>query len=223
MHGSDFWQLLSGSDRDALRAAARARVFGPGTTLCAEGDPSTHLFILVSGWVKVTTVTRDGQEMLEALRSSGDVVGEIAGQVTGYRTATIRAIGTVHALIIGTRQFEDFLDAHAGAAGAHRRVMAERQRSAYEVHRNHVLASGPQRLACLLLDLADRQGETAGEAVSAPPPLSQEEIASLIGASRSTVTRALRDWRSRRIISTDQRSITILDQQRLLRLAGRSR
>jgi CRP-like cAMP-binding protein len=101
--------------------------------------------------------------------------------------------------------------------------MAERQRSAYEVHRNHVLASGPQRLACLLLDLADRQGETAGEAVSAPPPLSQEEIASLIGASRSTVTRALRDWRSRRIISTDQRSITILDQQRLLRLAGRSR
>jgi CRP/FNR family transcriptional regulator, cyclic AMP receptor protein len=222
VHGSDFWQLLDSSDRDALRAAARERVFGPGTTLCAEGEPSTHVFVLLSGWVKVTTVTRDGQEMLEALRSGGDVVGEISGQVTGYRTATIRAIGTVRALIIGARQFGDFLDAHVSAAGAHRRAMTERQRSAYEVHRNHVLASGPQRLACLLLDLATRQTGSAGDAISAPLPLSQEEIASLIGASRSTVTRALRDWRSRRIINTDQRHITILDQPRLLRIAGRS-
>jgi DNA-binding transcriptional MocR family regulator len=52
-------------------------------------------------------------------------------------------------------------------------------------------------------------------------PLSQEELASLIAASRSTVTRALQGWRSRQIIGTDQRHIEILDRATLERLSGR--
>lgn len=222
MHGLDFWGMLGDGDREALLLAARTRVYRAGAALCREGDPSTHVFILVSGWVKVITVTRDGQEMLEALRGSGDVVGEIAGHVTGYRTATIEAIESVRALLIGTEQFGEFLDTHLAAAHAHRRVMAERQRVTFESYRNHVLASGPRRLACLLLDLAARRGGTGDGALPTTLPLSQEEIASLIGASRSTVTRALQEWRSRQIIRTDQRNITILDRARLLKIAGRA-
>jgi CRP/FNR family cyclic AMP-dependent transcriptional regulator len=116
VHESDFWGLLSDGDRKALLAAGRPRVFGAGAVLCMEGEPSTHVFILVSGWVKVITVTRDGQEMLEALCGAGDVVGEIAGQVTGYRTATIRAIGIVDALLVGAEQFGMFLDTHASGS-----------------------------------------------------------------------------------------------------------
>ena len=112
VHGSGFWQHLPARDREALIAMARSRVFLPGSVLCTEGEPTTHVFILRSGWVKIITVTRDGREMLEALRGEGDVIGEIAGQVTGYRTATVQASGTVHTLIAGARQFEDFLDAH---------------------------------------------------------------------------------------------------------------
>jgi CRP/FNR family cyclic AMP-dependent transcriptional regulator len=220
VHASDFLGLLTGRDQEALLAAGRPQAFKSGTTLCLQGEPSTHVFILVSGWVKVTTVTHDGREMLEDLRGTGDIVGEIAGQVTGYRTATIRAIGAVQALIIGTRQFGEFLDTHPGAAQAHRRVMAEQQRAAYEERRRNAFASGPQRLACLLLDLVARHGGAAGTPLTAPLPLSQEEIASLIGTSRSTVTRALQDWRSRQIIRTGQRKITILDRARLLRIAA---
>jgi CRP/FNR family transcriptional regulator, cyclic AMP receptor protein len=222
VHGSDFLELLTAGDREALLAAGRPQAYKAGAALCMEGEPTTHVFILISGWVKVITVTRDGREMPAALRGSGDVVGEIAGQVTGYRTATIRAIGTVRALIVSTEQFGEFLDTHPSAAHAHHRLMAEQQRIAYEAHRSHVLASGPQRLACLLLDLVARHGGAGDSALTAPLPLSQEEIASLIGASRSTVTRALHNWRSRQIIRTGQRNITILDQARLLKIAGRS-
>ena len=220
MNAPDFLGLLTGGDREALLAAGRPQAFKGGATLCMQGEPSTHVFVLMTGWVKVITVTRDGREMLEDLRSAGDVVGEIAGQVTGYRTATIRAIGIVQALIVSTPQFGEFLDTHRSAAQAHRRVMAERQRVAFEARRRHALASGPQRLACLLLDLVARHGGTAESALTAPLPLSQEEIASLIGTSRSTVTRALHDWRSRQIIGTGQRTITILDRPRLLRIAA---
>jgi CRP-like cAMP-binding protein len=222
MHGASFWRLLGDREREAITAAAKSWVFPAGAVLCMEGEPSTHVFILLSGWIKVISVTSEGREILEALCGEGDVVGEIAGQVTGYRTATVRAIGTVQTLIIGAEQFGELLDAYSGAAHAHRRATAEHQRAAYESHRNQILSSGSRRLACLLLDLAEQDGELSGSALTTVLPLSQEELASLIGASRSTVTRALSNWRSRHMIRTHQRHITILDLTKLRRVAGRS-
>ncbi len=222
MYPPDFWGQLGAAEHEALKAVSRSRVFPAGSVLCTEGEPTTHVFVLLSGWVKCITVTHDGREILEALRSEGDVIGEIAGQITGYRTATVQAVGAVDALIAGTRQFGDFLDAHPAASNAYRRYVAQRHRAANEQQRAHVLSSGARRLACLLLDLAEQRDRAVDGIFTAPPPLSQEELASLIGASRSTVTRALRDWRSRRIIGTDPRNIDILDHGRLLRIAGRA-
>jgi CRP-like cAMP-binding protein len=185
-----------------------------------EGEPTTHVFILLSGWVKVTNDTHDGREILVAIRRSGTIVGEIAGQVTGYRIATVAALGPVRALTIAARRFEDFLDAHPGAARAHRQATAEGKRADHDYQRNQMHSSGAQRLAWLLLDLAESSAEPRGNGVAATPPLSQEELASLIGASRSTVTRALSDWRTRRIIGTELRRIEILDRERLRVIAG---
>ena len=119
--GFGFWLLLGDAERAALRrAATRSRVFAPGAVLCVEGEPTTHVFIVLSGWVKITTVTGEGREMLEALRGEGDIIGDIAGAITGYRTATIQAIGTVCSLIVGAGQFGEFLDLHPGARAIRR-------------------------------------------------------------------------------------------------------
>jgi CRP-like cAMP-binding protein len=227
VRGSDFWGLLSEGDRKDLISAARSRTFPSGGVLCTQGEPTTHVFVLQTGWVKIITVTHDGREVLEALRRGGEVVGEMAGHLTGYRTATMQALGTVRALLIGAEQFGDFLDRHPFAGHAYRQAMAEVQQVAYEKQRSHALLSGAQRLAGLLLDLteggsqAERRGQVNRDADSPPPLLSQEELASLIAASRSTVTRALQGWRSRQIIGTDPRHIEILDRARLQRVAGR--
>ena len=101
VHKPDFWGLLGEADRKDLIAMARSRVFPPAGILCTQGEPTTHVFILQSGWVKILTDTSDGRRTLEALRRPGEIVGEIAGQVTGYRTATVQALGTVHALSRG--------------------------------------------------------------------------------------------------------------------------
>jgi CRP/FNR family transcriptional regulator, cyclic AMP receptor protein len=160
-------------------------------------------------------------ENVVALRGGGSIVGEIAGQVTGYRTATVQATGPVRALTVGAERFEDFLDAHPGAARVHRQITAAERRAAHDYQRNQSLSSGAQRLARLLLDLTERASGPNRDGTEAAPPLSQEDLASLIGASRSTVTRALHDWRARQIIGTDQRHIEILDRARLLAIAGR--
>src|SRR5215831_9979656 len=218
--GKNFWGLLGAAERTALEAQARPHVYPSGVTLCMQGEPSTHLFILIAGWVKVSSVTDDGQEMLLALRGAGEIVGELASEVTGYRTATVRAAGMVRTLIISSDSFEAYLGAHQGAARAYRRAMAERRHAADEDQRNRSRTSGAQRLARLLLEVAELHAADIAHDQDALP-LSQEELASLIGVSRATVTRALSNWRSRGIVHTHQRQVTVLHRTALERIAGR--
>jgi CRP/FNR family cyclic AMP-dependent transcriptional regulator len=229
MHGNSsargFWGLLSGEERAALTALSLTRDFPPGVTMCHEGDPATHLYVLVDGWVKILSVTADGQERVLALRGNGDVVGELAGEMSGHRTATLQAIDLVHALIVGYERFTSFLDANPGAARAYRHEMTQRWGDAADLLRRHPLTSGAQRLAALLLELAGRHGtvtggtgDTGGQ-IDVAMPLSQQELANLAGTSRATVARAFKSWRDRGFVRTGQKHITITNPQRLRQIA----
>ena len=153
-----FWALLTDDERAVLSDLGRITVFPPGATMCVEGDPATHVFILMDGWVKILGVTSDGHELVLALRGQGDVVGELAGETTGYRTASVQAIGTVRALIVGFEKFSSFLDSHLGAGHAYRRMFARRWSDTASLLRSRSVTNGAQRLARLLLDLAARHG-----------------------------------------------------------------
>jgi CRP/FNR family cyclic AMP-dependent transcriptional regulator len=217
LHGTGpaqgFWPLLSDDERTVLAGLGRTNVYPPGAVMFVEGDPSTHVFVLVDGWVKIVGVTSDGHELTLALRGRGDTVGEVAGETTGYRSATVQAVGTVRALIVPYERFSSFLDSHDGADRAYRRMVTRRWNDAESMLRARSVTSGAQRLAGLLLELADSELQTA-------MTLTQEELASLTGASRATVTRALSNWRRRGIIRTGQRDIAITDLGTLRKIAG---
>jgi CRP/FNR family transcriptional regulator, cyclic AMP receptor protein len=224
MHGTGsavgFWDLLSGTEQALLSTLGPTRDFPPGTTMCFEGEPATHVFVLVAGWVKILAVTSDGHEQVLALRGHGDIVGEVAGETTGHRTATVRAIDKVRALIVGFDRFSTFLDSNPGADHAYRHVVTQRWNDAATMLRRHPVTSGAQRLAGVVLELAARHGIVTSRGIEVAMPLSQQELASLAGTSRATVTRALRSWRQRGYIRTGQRRITITDERSLQQITG---
>jgi CRP/FNR family cyclic AMP-dependent transcriptional regulator len=223
--GHGFWDLLPLEDRRVLSSLGREKEYPPGTALCVEGDPATHVFILLDGWVKVISVSEDGHQSVDALRCAGDVVGETAGETTGLRGATMQAIVTVRALILGFDRFSSYLDAHLGGSRAYRSVLVHRWRDAETTLRMRGTTNGAQRLAGLLLGLAERLdgqrlGGPAEGVIEIALPLSQDELASLAGTSRATVARALNGWRERGMIRTGQRRITLTDVPGLRRAAG---
>ena len=218
--GRGFWDLLPLEDRRVLWSLGRDREYPPGATLCVEGDPATHVFILLDGWVKVISVSEDGHQSIDALRSPGDIVGETAGETNGLRSATMQAVVTVRALIVGFDRFTSFLDTHQGGSHAYRRVMVLRWRDAEAKLRVRSVTNGAQRLAGLLVSLAERLGGQAEGVIEIALPLSQDELASLAGTSRATVARALNGWRKRGLIRTGQRRITLTDVPGLRRAAG---
>jgi CRP-like cAMP-binding protein len=231
MHPSEpsqvFWDLLPFEERRVLRSLGRDREYPPGAALCVEGEPAAHAFILLDGWVKILTVSVDGHQSILALRGAGDIVGEVAGETTGRRNATMQAVVTVHALVVQYDRLNSFLDAHQGGSRAYRHVMAYRWRESDAMLRLRGVTSGAQRLAALLLGLAERlggrsSGMTAGNVVEIALPLSQDELAGLAGTSRATVARAFSEWRKRGLIRTGQRRVTLTDAPGLRRVAGQA-
>jgi CRP/FNR family transcriptional regulator, cyclic AMP receptor protein len=214
-----FWGLLDGAEQERLSALGSAKVFPPGATICVEGDPATHVFVLLAGLVKVLSVTKDGHEIVLALRGNGDIVGELAGETTGQRNATMEAVDTVHALIVKYDRFSSFLDSYPGAARAYRHAVTRRWSDTATILRNFSMTSGAQRVARLLLDLATQYG--SGKNGEIDVPLTQEELASLAGTSRATVTRAFSSWRGRGFIRTGPRRITITNPDSLKRIADK--
>jgi CRP-like cAMP-binding protein len=219
-HG--FWQALQESERAALRAAGRTREYATGTLLCSQGADPDHVLVILDGWVKVTAGRADGQEVMLAIRGPSDTIGE-SGWLNGRpRSANVKALGRVRALAIPAEQFAAFLNSHAHAAQVLARVMVGRMDDADRRMTSQVGTSGPKLLALLLLDLAERYGVPGGGgAVSLPLPLTQQELATMIGRARETVARALTVWRREGIVVTRRMRIVILRLEALRDIAER--
>jgi len=142
--GDRFWELLTRDEQRDLVALGRDKKYPPGATMCVEGDPATHVFVLLDGWVKILSVTDDGHEKVLALRGDGDIFGETAGETIGRRNATMRAINTVHVLMVGYDRFSSFFDTHTRASHAYRRMMTQRVSDADMMLRRREVTSGAQ-------------------------------------------------------------------------------
>jgi CRP/FNR family transcriptional regulator, cyclic AMP receptor protein len=217
-HG--FWQALNESERTALRAAGRTREYAAGTLLCSQGADPDHVLIILDGWVKVTAGRADGHEVMLAIRGPADTIGE-SGWLNGRpRSANVKALNRVRALAVPAEQFANFLNGHAHAAQVLARVMVGRMDDADRRMTSQVGTSGPKLLALLLLDLAERYGVPGADgAVALPLPLTQHELATMIGRARETVARALTVWRKNGVVGTQRMRILILDPEALREVA----
>lgn len=198
------------------------RQFAPGRVVLREGGTDTHIELLVSGFVKVTTSV-EGFETLLGIRMPGELVGEV-GALTGQpRTATVTACGRVLAGVITRPVFEGFLRRHPEAAlrvtatVADQLRWANRRRTDFAVYPAHV------RLARLLVEIAEVCGRpTADGGVEIGVPLSQPELATMIAIAQATVQKAIQELRGRGLISTGYRRLTILDPAAMRALAEHS-
>src|SRR5436190_207202 len=105
---------LSEDDREYLLGQGVRRRFRANDFVLMEGDPSDHVHVLVSGWVRVSTVVEDGREVLFGLRGPGEVLGDLAAINGWARTASCRAIEPCVAFQLTGAQFLAVLRARPG-------------------------------------------------------------------------------------------------------------
>jgi CRP/FNR family cyclic AMP-dependent transcriptional regulator len=212
---------LAAGERARLRAGAAVRSYRPGYMLTMEGDPSSDVMVLVSGWAKAMSVTASGEEVVLRVYGPGDIFGAESALAGQPRSETVIALAECAALLLPAPRFADLLAASPGISRAFSLAMLHRAQAADEqVRLRH--ASPALRLARVLLELAGRAGTRVPDGITIPVDLTQEDLASMLGTSRSTVARTLHSLRQQGVILTGYRAITITDTDTLREIANSS-
>jgi CRP-like cAMP-binding protein len=216
--GSFLARLTREQSAELLGVGAR-RQFDAGRVLMREGDRTTHVELVLRGFVKITNLV-DGTEVLMGIRMPGDFVGELAGLTGNPRIATAIACGRVTSSVVSKADFHRFLKRYPEATMTMAAVMGERLRWANERRTDFAAHSAEVRLARLLVEIALACGRPAEDGLTIAVPLSQPELATMIGVSEATVQKVLRELRERGTIRTGYRRLTVLDMSALQALGG---
>lgn len=212
-----FLDALGETDRETLRARGTVRQFARGVAIAHAGQIGDRVLIITSGHVRIARVTEDGRDVLLAVRGPGDLIGEQSAIDGEPRSATITALGPVQALALGNADFLTFLTATPAASLYVMRLLAARLRDADAKRVGYTAQDVVGRLAARLCELSDRFGEQTPEGVRIDLPLTQEDLAGWVGASREATARALGQMRDLGWVSTARRAVTCHDIDALRR------
>jgi CRP-like cAMP-binding protein len=147
------------------------------------------------------------------------MLGELSLFDPGPRTATAIAVTGTTVLSMGHEALLPWLVGRPDLAVALLAALARRLRRTNVALADLVFSDVPGRVAKALLDLGEKFGEATPNGLLVHHELTQEELAQLVGASRETVNKALADFSQRGWIRIEQRSVTLLDVDRLDRRA----
>lgn len=215
------WPLLSfvadlaPAPRDAFLRLGTVRRYEPPEVLMLQGHLDTDVYLLVGGYVRVVGDTANGQTVLLALRTRGDLVGELAALDGGPRSASVLAATGVLAHSIGRTEFRRFLRAHPDAAEAVQRTVTRKLRMATRHRVDTSRAPVLVRVCGILEGLVATHGRPTAGGVQLDVPLSQHDLAALAGASLPSAQRAAAELRRRGILSTGYMRLVVHDMDAL--------
>ncbi|MFL6126730.1 Crp/Fnr family transcriptional regulator [Actinophytocola sp.] len=213
-----FLHYLAPADRDFLFGRARIRKLPAGTAVMHQGDPTDHVLVLLSGWVRAYANAPDGQVVLFGLRGPGDVIGEIAALHGWPRTATIETLQVTEFAQFTHEGFLTCLHDRSAVGIALLKQFAVRLRGAEAARLNFATMDTAQRVAAFLVRLADEHGRSSPAGVVVDMPLTQQDVADSIGASRRAVARALKAFRDRELLTTGRQRFVVSAPEVLRRL-----
>ena len=208
---TSFVAQLPPADREGLHRIGQWRFFAADTVMVHQYERSSHVFVILRGCVKVVSAAGEGYHTVLALRDAGDLVGEQSGLDGRPRSATLRALTDVEALLISATAFSAYRRTRPAVDVAMQRLLSYRLRESDRSLAGVGASSTEGRLAGILLRLAHRYGTAVDGGVHIDLPLSQEDLAGLAFSSRRTIGRLLGEWREAGWIDTGRRSILLLD------------
>ncbi|HEX4468836.1 MAG TPA: Crp/Fnr family transcriptional regulator [Gemmatimonadaceae bacterium] len=205
--------LFNGLDRVELERFAevtREKSYPKGSVILFEDDPGDSLFVVRDGRVKVVLIGEDGREVILGVLGVGEYFGELSLIDDRPRSAHVIAMEDSNLLVLRREDFRKRVESSPSVAWSLLTELSRRLRRADDKIGGLVLLDVPGRIARLLLDLAEESGTNAIEKT-----LTHQTIAQMIGASRETVSRAMKDFQDAGWITVERRRIALADRAAL--------
>jgi CRP/FNR family transcriptional regulator, cyclic AMP receptor protein len=184
LEATDLFSGLPPDVLDELRAHATVRKLKRNEVLFEQGDEADALFVVESGRIAIATQSGDGRESVVAVLERGALFGEMPLFDGDTRSTDARALNNSTVVELAYEPVFDVLRTRPQLLWGVVRLLSQRLRATNEALADAVFLDVPARTAKHLLELA-------GDDDNFTLPVTQEELAAMVGASRERVNKAL--------------------------------
>jgi len=212
LRSTELFSELSDDELDRVVANAVSRTLHRGDVVFEEGAASEHLYVVEEGRIAIASKSIDGRESVFALMERGELFGEM-GLLDGLgRSAEARALETSQITEIPYVPVRAVFEENPALLWGVVELLTGRLRSMDTALADSVFLDVTGRTAKRLL-------EQAGDSDEFQLPITQEELAGMVGASRERVNKAIASFVRLGWIDQADRRYTILDREQLTRRA----
>jgi CRP-like cAMP-binding protein len=178
-------------------------------------EPSSSIFFLKKGRVKISRYSDDGKEIIMAFIKPGEVFGEMAFLGENERTDIAITVEPSYICAINKNDFAEFVERNPTLNLKLTRIIGLKLKSYSERIEDLVFKDARQRVISFLIKLAEENGKKIGEQTFVKPFLKHQDIADLTACARQTVNDVLTDLREKQIIDFDRKKLIINDERKL--------
>jgi CRP-like cAMP-binding protein len=181
---TDLFGALPSEVLEQLRGRAQDARYRRGDLIFDKDDPADRLYVVLSGRIAITASAADERQSVISVLGPGALFGEMSLFDGGNRSAAARALTTVTAIALDFVDVRGVLEERPELLWTVVEILARRLRATDEALADAVFLDVTGRTAKRLLELADGSDEFR-------MPLTQEELAGMVGASRERVNKAI--------------------------------
>jgi CRP/FNR family transcriptional regulator len=212
-HTSDFdWMAdLSKTDTDRFRSRCGWREYARGETVFEPTADPQSVYLLETGLVRIYRLSRHGAEVTLGYIPTGKVFGEVEVFSDGPRESFAQVVLPARVWQIPRAELQRLLGTYPRIAVRIAEQMGNRFKRIENRVENLALSSLRSRIGLILLELAEDFGHADADGLRIDLPLSQYDIARLVGATRQSVNHDLRELREAKLLVYRNRRFTLPD------------
>jgi len=211
---------LSIDKLDEFRSFSVSAVYKPRQVLFHEGTATAGLYVLCHGVVKLYQSGRFGRDHILAVAGPGEVLGELPLEPSDPYSASAEALVESQVCYLPRERLVRFIELHPMTGVRLIAALSDALIAARHKVRDMVLKPAETRLAELLVKLTGNGGDAAEAVRQVTLAYSRRDIAEMIGVSTETAIRLLARLKSKGVIATHGRELTVTDLDKLRRFAA---
>jgi CRP/FNR family cyclic AMP-dependent transcriptional regulator len=187
-----------------------SNVYPDGALLYAEGEIPSGLYILCTGQVKLTISSGSGKTLIKRIVQPGETLGLSSVLSGNAYKSTAETVRPSQLKFVKREEFTRFISEHRDVQfNIARQLIEECESDANQIRALGLANSAAERLAQLLLAWCDETGQPSQSGMRFPVAMTHEDISQLIGTSRETVTRLLKSFKEKKILTVRRSSMTL--------------
>ncbi len=215
LKNSQFFNRLDDADLSWLESRSRLRCFARNSPIYLPADHADGVLFVVSGRVKICSMTPEGKQSILAFIEPGEMFGELSILAEGSREEYAEATEKSTVVLIPVEYMRELIERHAHLALGVTKLFGLRRKRIERRLKYLLFHSNRDRLIHLLLELAEDYGKQTGAQIDLTIKLSHQDLASIIGSTRETVTVTLGQLQAEGLIKVGRRRISLLNANRL--------